>query len=202
MDTIEAIRSRRAIRGFDPDFVMPEEELAALIELAMMSPTSFNIQHWKFVCVTDPALRSQIRAAAWDQAQVCDSAVLVVICADVKAWQKDMPRKWQNAPEEVAQMMVATAKQFYEGNEQLQQDEAIRSASLASQTLMLAATAMGYASGPMVGFDFDKVAELINLPQDHIISNFVVIGKGKQEAFPRAGQLPRHQVMVRDRFSQ
>ena len=58
----------------------------------------------------------------------------------------------------------------------------MRSCGIAAQTLMLVAKAMGYGSCPMDGFDFDTVAELINLPEDHVITMFVVIGKATQEA--------------------
>jgi len=76
----------------------------------------------------------------------------------------------------------------------------MRSCGIAAQTLMLAAKAMGYDSCPMDGFDFGKVAELINLPEDHAIAMFVAVGKGTKEAWPRAGQLPMDEVVINDRF--
>jgi nitroreductase len=66
---------------------------------------------------------------------------------------------------------------FHEGREQLQRDEAMRSIGMAMQTLMLAAKGMGYDSCPMIGYDFDAVAEVINLPEDHVIGPIVVVGK-------------------------
>ena len=62
-------------------------------------------------------------------------------------------------------------KPFHEGREWLQRDEAQRSIGMAMQTLMLAAKAIGYDSCPMIGFDIDKVAELINLPSDYVVEN-------------------------------
>ncbi len=96
--------------------------------------------------------------------------------------------------------MATSAYEFYLNREQLQRDEAIRSASFATQTLTLAATAKGYGSGIMIGFDFDKAAELINLPENHIISNIVVIGKGIQNANPRGGQMPVENALIKNRF--
>ena len=63
MDTFEAIYARRAVKHYDPDHVMPEEDVRRLFEAAIQSPTSFNIQHWRFVVVRDKELRKQIRAA-------------------------------------------------------------------------------------------------------------------------------------------
>ena len=64
MDTIEAIYSRRAVKHYDPDHVMPEDDLRKLLEAAVQSPTSFNIQHWRFVVVRDKELRKRIRCAS------------------------------------------------------------------------------------------------------------------------------------------
>lgn len=78
---------------------MTEAELNEPLSLATLSPTAFNIQHWGFVAVKDPELRIQIRKEAWDQAQVTDSSALIVLCADLKAWEKSLIRYWRNAPE-------------------------------------------------------------------------------------------------------
>ena len=83
----------------------------------------------------------------------------------------------------------------------MQRDEAFRSCGIAAQTLMLAAKEMGYDSCPMDGFDFEKVAQLIRLPDDHIISMFVAIGKGSTTAWPRGGQLAMGEVVIQDQFS-
>ena len=200
MNTIEAIENRRSIRHFDASFKIPDSDLEKIIHLACQSPTSFNIQHWKFVVVTNAVLRAQIKRAAMNQAQVTDASALIIVCADIKAWQKEMPAKWRNVPEETGKFMAAAAHQFYDGREQLQRDEAIRSAGLATQTLLLAATALGYESGPMVGFDFEEVAKLIHLPDDHLISNFVVIGKGIKAAHPRGGQLQLKDTLIKNTF--
>ena len=68
------------------------------------------------------------------------------------------------------------------------------------QTLTLVAQDMGYQSCPMIGFDIEKVAQLINLPEDHVMGPMVAIGKGIKDPWPKPGQLPLEQVMVEDRF--
>jgi nitroreductase len=71
---------------------------------------------------------------------------------------------------------------------------------MAMQTIMLAAKSMGYDSCPMIGFDFEKVAELIRLPSDHVIGPMIAIGKGTQEPWPKPGQLGLDEVVIHDRF--
>lgn len=201
MNVTTAIETRRAIKGYDPQHRMTAQEIEKLMSLAMLSPTAFNIQNWRFVVVTDPALRKQIRAESWDQAQVTDASILVVLTADLKSWEKEPARYWKNAPQPVQDYLVPAIGQYYGGREQVQRDEAMRSCGMAAMTLMLAAREMGYDSCPMDGFDFDAVAKLINLPSDHVISMFVVIGKPAREPWPRAGQLPMNEVVVNDRFA-
>jgi nitroreductase len=201
MKTLDSIRTRRAIKHFDASHSMSATEINEFLSLAMLSPTAFNIQNWRYVVVTDPELRKQIRAAAWGQAQVTDASLFIILCADLKAWEKQPLRYWVNAQKEVQDFMLPAIDNYYRGKDQVQRDEAMRSCGIAAQTLMLSATALGYDSCPMDGFDFAKVAELIHLPDDHVIAMFVAIGKGTQEAWPRPGQLKLDEVMIKNSFA-
>jgi len=200
MDTIEAVRQRRAVKQYDPEYEMTQEEVDQLIGLAKLAPTAFNQQNYRFVLVRDAGLRKQIREAAWDQGQVTDASLLIVICADLKAWEKDPARYWDNAPGEVQDYMKSAIDQYYRNREQVQRDEAMRSAGIAAQTIMLSAKSMGYDTCPMDGFDYDAVGRLINLPEDHVVAMFVVVGKAVQPAKPRPTQLTTDEVVIADRF--
>jgi len=201
LSVAEAIQTRRAVKAFDPDHKMTEQETERLLSLAVLAPTAFNIQNWRFLLLRDPALRKRVRALAWDQAQVTDASLLIVMCADLKAWEKEPSRYWRNVQKPVQDFMVPAIRQYYAGREQVQRDEAMRSCGIAAMTLMLAAKEMGYDSCPMDGFDFDAVGKQINLPPDHAIALFVAIGKGIKEPFPRGGQLPLSEIVVEDRFT-
>ena len=65
MNLQEAIKNRRSIKAFDPDHVISEAEIQKILELAVLSPTAFNIQHWRFVVVTNKEFRQQIRDVSW-----------------------------------------------------------------------------------------------------------------------------------------
>ena len=200
MNTFDAIRERRSVKHYDSNHKLSDEEIEQLMSLALLSPTSFNIQNWRFVLVKNPEIRKKIRSAAWDQAQVTDASLLLVICADLKSWKKNPEQYWKNAPKEAQDFLVPAMGPFYEGKDQLQRDEAMRSCGIAAQTLMLTAKSMGCDSNPMIGFDPEKVAEIINLPDDHVISMIMVIGKQIQPAMPRGGQLPLSDVVFADSF--
>lgn len=201
MDTFDAIYQRRAVKHYDPEHELTDDEIQKLMEAAIQTPSSFNIQNWRFVLVRNKDLRAKIRAAAVDQAQVTDASLLIIMTADLKAWEKEPARYWRDAPSDVAEMLVNWMGPFYEGKEELQRDEAMRSCGLAGQTIMLAAKAMGYDSCPMIGFDPLQVAELINLPDDHVIGFMIAVGKATKPAWPKPGQLPLEEVIIHNQFN-
>lgn len=198
--TQDAIRARRAVKSFDPAHKMTAAEEQKLFELAQQAPSSFNIQHWRFVKVEDPAQRQKLRDAAWGQAQVTDASLMLVICADLKAWEKQPERYWQNAPDDVRNFLVKAIGDFYRGREWLARDEAMCSVGLVAQTIMLAAKDMGYDSCPMIGCDIDAVGKIINLPEDHAVGMLLAIGKGIAPARGKGGFLPLGEIVVTDRF--
>ncbi|CAN4271033.1 NfnB Nitroreductase [Methylophilaceae bacterium] len=200
MNVTQAITERRSVKVFDPHHRMSEQEINQLMSLAMLSPTAFNIQNWRFVLVTDPVLRQQIRAASWNQAQVEEASLLIVLTADLNAWAKQPQRYWKNAPKAASDVLVPMIGQYYQNNDQVQRDEAMRSCGMAATTLMLAAKEMGYDTCPMDGFDFAAVSKLLNLPADHIPTMFVVVGKALKAAAPRGGQLAMDEVVVYNQF--
>ena len=196
----EAITTRRAVKGYDPAFVLSAEEKNDLLRLALFAPSAFNLQHVRLVEVSDVALRAQIREAGWGQAQMTDASMLVVVCAQVDSWEKNVKRVWEGAPPEVQDYMAGAIDAYYRDKPQVQRDETMRSCGLMAQTLMLAARGKGLDSCPMDGFDFDAVAKLIRLPANHVIGLMVAIGKQTVEPKPRIGKLPFDEVVVRNHF--
>ena len=200
MQVKDAIHQRRSVKHYDPNHVISEEEITTLLSHAVLSPTAFNIQNWRFVIVTDKALRQKIRAVSWDQAQVEEASLLIVLVADLMSWNKEPSRYWKNAPKPVQDYLVPAIHQYYDGKPEVQRDEAMRSCGMAAMNLMLMAKSMGYDTCPMDGFDFNKVGKLLNLPKDHTPAMFVCVGKRLKEAMPRGGQLPLDQVVIYNQF--
>lgn len=200
MNVATAIETRRSVKTFDPNHRMSEQDTDKILSLAMLSPTAFNIQNWRFVVVRDPALRKEIRKLSKDQAQVTDASLFIVLCGDLKAWSRDTARYWSTAPDDVREVLVFLIEQYYAGREQVERDEVMRSCGIAAMSLMLAAREMGYDSCPMDLSELDEVGKLLNLPEDHVVTMFVAIGKGIKEPWPRGGQLPKEEVVIIDKF--
>lgn len=200
LTTEEAIRQRRAVKHFDPAYKMTAAEEERLFELARQTPSSFNIQHWRIVKIESAAQRQKLREAAWDQAQVTDCSLMLVLCADTKAWEKDPARYWQTKPEDLRQATAKAITDFYKDRPWLARDEAMRSVGLMAQTIMLAAKDMGYDSCPMIGCDIDAVGKVVNLPDGYVLGMMIAVGKGVAPAREKGGFLPLSDIVVTDRF--
>ena len=200
MQVTDAIQQRRSVKHYDTNHVITQNEIDTLLSYAILSPTAFNIQNWRFVVVTNKALRQKIRAVSWGQAQVEEASILIVLVADLMAWNKEPDRYWKDAPKPVQDYLVPAIHQYYNDKPQVQRDEAMRSCGMAAMNIMLSAKSMGYDTCPMDGFDFDKVSEILNLPKDHTPAMFVCVGKGIKEAMPRGGQLSLNEVVIENQF--
>lgn len=199
MDTFDAIRNRRSVKSFKKH-EMSRGEIRQLMELAVLSPTSYNIQNWRFVTVTDQSVKDRLCEMSYGQRQVAEASLVIILCADLKAWDRNPGRYWKSLPEGPRDSIAGAIRQSYSGNGALERDEAFRSCSIAAQTIMLAAKAMGYDTCPMEGFEFDRVGELVRLPPDHIITMMVAVGRKSAEPAPRGGQLALSEVVFENHF--
>ena len=200
LNTFDAIKNRRAIKKFDPNFKMTKEEIKFLMELAILSPTSYNQQNWRFVIISDQKIKQQISKAARNQPQPADGSLVIILCGNTSAWKQTPKRYWKNYDIEKQEHVVNALKAKYSENSQNRRDEAIRSCGFAAQTIMLAAKQMGLDSCPMVGFEYDELAKVINLPDDHLIVMMVVVGKALEPAGSRGGQLAFKEVVFENNF--
>jgi len=201
MDTFEAISHRRAIKKFDPNHKMTSEEVDSLMKLTILSPTSYNQQNWRFVTVTDQSIKEKIGIAARNQAQPVDGSLVILLCGNMSAWKDNPLRYWKNHPSEKQELVKSSLEKKYSDSPQNRRDEAMRSCGFAGQTIMLAAKQMGLDSCPMVGFDYDQMAEIINLPDDHLIVLMIVVGKALEPAKERGGQLSLDEVVFENKFN-
>lgn len=199
MEFSSVLQNRRSVKKYDPDHVITDDSLRSLFEKVVLSPSSFNLQHWRFVVVRDKALKTKIRKAAYDQEQIESASAVIVVTGKLNA-HKDADEIYADAPENVRQSMIPMIENLYTGKDDFQRDETIRSAALAAMTLMLAASDMGYATGPMIGFDPQGIGELIKLKDNHIPVMIIVIGKQLGEIRPREFRYPLEEVVKLESF--
>ena len=203
MSVIETLKNRVSANSFDKNAELTKDQIVELVEAAIEAPSSFNSQNWHVIAVTDPDVRKQVRAAAWDQAKVTDSAVLFAVLGNKDVTEKlgDSMKLATDAgvvDQPTAEWFMSSAPGFYKDKPELSRDEAIRSGSYVAMSLMLAANEKGYGSGPMIGFDPDAVAKILNVPENYVITVLIAVGplaEGNWKRKPR-----RKDVISFDKF--
>lgn len=89
-EVISALQWRYATKVFDSTKVVPEAVFAKLEEALVLSPSSFGMQPWKFVVVTDPAVKAKLKPLSWNQSQVTDCSHFVVLARKKEITQADV----------------------------------------------------------------------------------------------------------------
>ncbi|HTQ50112.1 MAG TPA: NAD(P)H-dependent oxidoreductase [Candidatus Acidoferrales bacterium] len=75
---LDCLNRRYATKQFDPQRKIDPEDWATLEEALLLTPSSFGLQPWKFVVVTDAVIKKYLVAASSGQRQVADCSHLVV----------------------------------------------------------------------------------------------------------------------------
>ena len=194
MEFSNIVQERRSVKSYDTENSISDAELKELFGEVILTPSSFNLQHWTFIAVKESEQKKKLKEAAWGQQQVEDCSVAILVCGKLDAY-KDAPEIYKNAPKEVQEGLLPMINNFYEGKEQLQRDEAIRSASLAAMTLMYAAKNRGWATGPMIGFDPVETSKLLQLSSAYIPVMLLVLGYQKIEPRPRDTRRPIEEIV-------
>ena len=190
-----AIKNRVSANNFDATHVMSVAEIAELVELAGEAPTSFNQQNWRAIAVTSAEAKAKLMGLAYGQAKVGAAAVTFIMVGNPTGYQ-ELPRLFKSTvaagymAQDALDGMVGMANGMYASNATLQRDEAVRSASLAGMTLMLAAEEKGLATGPMIGFDADGVTKAFGLADGEIAAMLITCGKAAPGNWPRKARRP------------
>lgn len=200
MELFNAVKDRRSVHNFIPGKKIPREDLKQLFDHVILSPSSWNLQPWKFLVIEDEEKRKQIRKLAWDQHIVtdCSAMVLVLGNTDPQKNKEAIFAQWLAngiIDDNVHAAWTEAVGQVYPTDYE-QHEFAIRNSSFAAMTLMLCAYGMGLVSCPMIGFDKKKVSGLIKVEKPWILSFMIALGynAGKEE-FPRQQRYPFEQVV-------
>ncbi len=98
-DVLTQLNWRYATKRFDATRTIPAEQWAALEQALVLAPSSFGLQPWKFLVVTTPALRQQLRAQSWGQTQVTEASHYLVLTGLRTTTADDVDRYLQRQSE-------------------------------------------------------------------------------------------------------
>jgi putative NAD(P)H nitroreductase len=199
LEFFELAATRRSVRIYEPGLQISDADLKRIFDAVVLTPSSFNIQHWKFIVVRDETRKTELRSIAFGQAQVEQAAAVVLVCGRLDAYV-DASRIYADADEVSRNKYLPMIEGAYKDQPALQREEAIRSGSLAAMSLMYAAKAIGWDSGPMIGFDAAKVGAMLKLDGNTVPVMMVVVGKALDaEQKPRVYRRPVSEVVKLER---
>ncbi|MGG0888151.1 nitroreductase family protein [Cytobacillus horneckiae] len=185
MDLKELIKNRRSANNFIEGIPITQNDLNPIFEDVKFAPSAFNLQHTEYIAVLDKDLKDKVYEAAYKQYKVKSASAVILVTADRLAY-KQTERIHQGMlslgmlTEFELTEMIEDNTHFYEGRgEAFQKEDAIRNASLSAMLFMLAAKNHGWDTCPMIGFDQEKLRNLLDIPSTHEIVLMITIGHEK-----------------------
>lgn len=168
---MEAMDFRHACKVFDDTKKISDEDMNFILEAGRKSPSSFGMEPWKFLVITNEELKAKIRPACWDQPQITTCSHLVIYLAAIENVKPEsgIPRK-KFARREMPEEKYDFYLNLYSDHlaDTLSTDEKVlawtaRQNYLAAANMMTAAAIKGVDSCPIEGFDKQKVEEILEL---------------------------------------
>ncbi|WP_409341253.1 nitroreductase family protein [Paenibacillus sp. MBLB4367] len=204
MTVEEAMRSRHSVRKYEAGFTIPEKELTAILEQAANAPSSWNLQHWRFLVIAEQRNKDRLLAIANNQRQVSECSAVIVMLGDLQAnlSAEAVYRPALEAgafPKQAYDTLLANIEQAYAAGGQTPRDEAMLNTGLAAMQVMLAAKAKGYDTCPMGGFNRPMLIEAFQIPQRYVPVMMITVGKQAAAAHPTV-RFPIEQLIVRESF--
>ncbi|MFD1514726.1 nitroreductase family protein [Halomarina rubra] len=193
-DAAEAvIRDRRSVHQYAEEDV-DEETLREVFDLVRFTPSSFNLQPWEFLVLTDDENRQALREVANDQESVTDAPVAVVVLGntDPAAHADRVFQDWLDKEyipdEETRDNLQGLVEGMRERSDEENRVWTTRSTSLAAMTLMHAARAKGLSTCPMEGFDAEGVRETFDVDEQFEPVMLVTMGYPEDDADDRENE--------------
>ncbi len=169
---------RYATQQFDPSRKIPPEHWAAMEEALILSPSSYGLQPWTFVVITDQKMRERLFPSTWNQRQILDCSHFVVFTARTKITQEDIDRHVARTAElrggtveALRRFREAMAGDLVTGGRAAQARQwATQQAYIALGNFMTSAALLGIDTCPMEGFKPEEYDEILDLTAKRLAS--------------------------------
>lgn len=169
MDVSEAIKNRRSIRKFKPDPI-PEEKIRLLLESARLAPSGTNTQPWRFIVVKDDDTKKQLQTVAHNQRHIKCAPVIIVCCADLKAF-KEFPERVDELiesgalPERTREVFIPYLKKGMNTvTKEALMIAAAANVAIAVEHIVLQAVEIGLGTCWVRWYEDNKVKEILDIP--------------------------------------
>jgi nitroreductase len=165
---LSALQWRYATKAFDASQTVPAATWAAIEQSLLLTPSSFGLQPWKFLVVTDKKVREELVSHSWGQRQVADCSHLVIMAvkkeitvADIDAFLASTVEQRGGTVEALSgyrDVIIGSHSQGY-----MSTDWAKKQAYIALGQLMTVCAALRIDACPMEGFLSQKYDEVLGL---------------------------------------
>lgn len=194
---------RHACKIFDENKKITDDEMHYILEAGRKSPSSFGMEGWKFLVITNDALKENLRRVCWDQVQVtsCSHLMIILTAIDAVKVESGIPEKRfkrREMPQESLDFYLGLYAKHLE--ETLSSDENIyawtaRQTYIALGNMMTAAAYIGIDSCPIEGFEKEKVEEVLELDTNKWQVSVVVPFGYRLNEQPTQLRLPLEEVV-------
>jgi nitroreductase len=169
-----ALRWRYATKSFDPSKKIPQDVLDGLLECLRLTASSFGLQLWKFLIISNPEIRANLLAPSYSQSQVVDASHLIVFCRP-KSFDPTMIETFVNQTASTRNQSVESLAPFKEYMDKATQNPSFPTEKwmdnqlyIALGNLLSACALAGVDSCPMEGFSKPKYDEVLGLENDNL----------------------------------
>jgi nitroreductase len=174
-EIIEKLNWRYAVKKFDSTRKVSDADWKTLEESLILTPTSFGLQPYKFIVITDDKLKAELQPHAWNQPQITTCSHLVVIVTKNEVTEADVEEYIQRIMEvrgtgynddmKNFQAMINGFRQKAEEEGWMQQ-WTHKQSYIALGFLMETAALLNIDSCPMEGFNAADVDKVLGLDKE------------------------------------
>lgn len=182
---------RKSIRLYDENFKISQEEMLEMIQEATTTPSSVNMQPWRFVVVESEEAKAKLKPLIrFNTRQNDTSSAMVLIFGDMQCYEHG--EEIYNAAVEQGKMSAEVRDQqlaaiipYYKNFSKEQMNDVVKiDSSLAAMQFMLVARAHGYDTNPIGGFEADQLAEVVDLDKERYVPVMILsIGKAMEKGY-------------------
>lgn len=174
---LEQLQWRYATKQFDPEKKLSDDQVSLLRETLRLAPSSFGLQPWRFIFVSDPEVRAKLREKAWNQSQATDASHFVVLCRPTTIGEDKVDQFLESVAkargvgldtlEGYGSVVKGFMKKFTDNDKANWMEKQIY---LALGSLLTVCAMAKIDACPMEGFEHDEVDSILDLPKQGLAS--------------------------------
>jgi len=168
---MDAMDFRHACKVFDVSKKISDEDIHTILEAGRKSPSSFGMEAWKFLVITNDELKAKIKPLCWNQEQITSCSHLVIVLAGIDSVRVSSGEVEKRlARREMSQEQLEGYMKLYADHlsDTLSSEDniyswTVKQTYIASANMMSAGAFLGIDSCPIEGFEKAQLEELLEL---------------------------------------